>query len=52
VNVSDARFRIIDSFAGEGYLNFDVTVQRTLEDHKASVVFTVTEGAKVLIGKP
>ena len=51
VSISDARFRIIDSFVSEGYLNFDATVQRTIEDHKASVVFTVTEGAKVLIGK-
>ncbi len=51
VNISDARFKIIDSFVSEGYLNLDVTVQRAIEDHKASVVFTVTEGAKVLIGK-
>jgi outer membrane protein insertion porin family len=51
VNISDARFRIIDSFVSEGYPNFDVTVQRTIEDHKASVVFTVIEGAKVRIGK-
>ena len=51
MNISDARFRIIDSFVSEGYLNFDVTVQRTVEDHKASVVFTVIEGAKVRIGK-
>jgi outer membrane protein insertion porin family len=51
VNISDARFRIIDSFVNEGYLNFDVTVQREIEEHKASVVFKVIEGTKVRIGK-
>ncbi|MFZ2198364.1 MAG: outer membrane protein assembly factor BamA [Thermodesulfovibrionales bacterium] len=51
VNISDARFRIIDSFVSEGYLNFDVTVQRSIEDHKVSVVFTVIEGTKMIIGK-
>jgi outer membrane protein insertion porin family len=51
VNISDARFRILDSSVSEGYMNFDVTVQRTIEDHKASVVFTVIEGTKMRIGK-
>ena len=51
VDISDARFRILDSYATEGNLNVDVLVQRTIEDHKAKVVFTVAEGAKVRIGK-
>ena len=51
LSISDARFRIIDSFVSDGYPNFDVTVQRAIEDHKASVVFTVIEGTKVRIGK-
>lgn len=51
VNISDSRFRIIDSFVSEGYLNFDVTVQRSIEDHRVSVVFTIIEGTKVWIGK-
>jgi outer membrane protein insertion porin family len=51
VDISDARFRILDSYVTEGNLNVDVLVQRTIEGHKASVVFTVTEGAKVRIGK-
>ena len=51
VDISDARFRILDSYIHEGYPNLDVLVQRTIDDHKVSVVFTVLEGTKVLIGK-
>ena len=51
VDISDARFRMIDSYVNAGNLNVDVLVQRTIEDHKASVVFTVVEGTKVHIGK-
>ncbi len=51
LDISDARFRIIDSYIHEGYPNLDVLVQRTIDDHKVSVVFTVLEGTRVLIGK-
>ena len=51
VDISDARFRILDSYVTAGNLNVDVLVQRTIEDHKAAVVFTVAEGTKVRIGK-
>lgn len=51
VEISDARFRIIDSYAREGYANIDVMVQRTLEDHRARVRFTIAEGRKKTIGK-
>jgi len=51
VDISDARFRMIDSYVSAGNLNVDVLVQRTIEDHSASVVFTVVEGKKVRIGK-
>jgi outer membrane protein insertion porin family len=51
VDISDARFRIIDSYVNAGNLNVDVLVQRTIADHSVSVVFTVVEGATVRIGK-
>jgi len=51
VDISDARFRIIDSYVNAGNLNVDVLVQRTIEGHKVTVVFTVIEGTKVRIGK-
>ncbi|MBI5847402.1 MAG: outer membrane protein assembly factor BamA [Nitrospirae bacterium] len=51
VEISDARFRIIDLYAREGYANIDVLVQRTIENHRAQVLFTVSEGRKKTIGK-
>ncbi len=51
VDISDARFRIIDYYVSAGNPNVDVLVQRTIEDHNVSVVFTVVEGTKVHIGK-
>lgn len=51
VEISDARFRIIDSYAREGYANIDVMVQRTIENHRAQVLFTIAEGRRKTIGK-
>ena len=51
VDISDARFRIIDSYVNTGNPNVDVLVERTIEDHNVAVVFTVIEGVKVRIGK-
>ncbi len=51
VDISDARFRIIDSYVNVGNQNVDVIVQRSIEDHRVSVVFTIVEGTKVHIGK-
>ncbi len=51
VEISDARFRIIDLYAREGFANIDVVVQRTIEKHRAQVLFTIAEGRKKTIGK-
>jgi len=51
VEISNARFKIIDHYAREGYAAVDVVVQRTTENHRASVVFTISEGRKMTIGK-
>ncbi|MBI5635126.1 MAG: outer membrane protein assembly factor BamA [Nitrospirae bacterium] len=51
VEILDARFRIIDQYAREGYANIDVVVQRTIEKHRARVLFIINEGRKKTIGK-
>ncbi len=51
VEISDARFRIIDLYASEGFPDIDVLVQRTIENHAAQVFFTITEGRKKTIGR-
>lgn len=51
VEISDARFRIIERYAREGYANIDVMVQRTIDNYRARIIFTVTEGRNKTIGK-
>lgn len=51
VDISDARFRILDLYSNDGYTNIDVIVLRNIEDHRASIIFSVTEGKKRLFGK-
>lgn len=51
VEVSDARFRIVDHYAREGFASIDVTVQRIIESHRAQVLFTIAEGRRMTIGK-
>ncbi len=51
VDISDARFRILDYYGNYGYTNIDVIVKRNISDHKASIVFNVIEGKKELFGK-
>ncbi len=51
VNVSDARFRILDFYSSSGYMNVDVTVTRSIENYKASVLFKIAEGQEKFFGK-
>jgi outer membrane protein insertion porin family len=51
VDISDARFRILDFYANSGYVNGDVTVVRSVENYRASVVFKVVEGVEKFFGK-
>jgi len=51
VDISDARFRILDYYANEGYANMDVRVIRRIEERSAHITFSVIEGKKLLIGK-
>jgi outer membrane protein insertion porin family len=50
VDISNARFRILDFYSNYGYTNVDVIVTRTVEGHKASLKFSVTEGSKKFFG--
>jgi outer membrane protein insertion porin family len=51
VDISDARFRILDYYSEHGYAGIDVIITRTFEEHKASLKFNVIEGPKKLFGK-
>lgn len=51
VDISDARFRILDFYANSGYTNVDVTVTRNVDNYKAFVVFNVVMGGEKLFGK-
>ena len=51
VDISDARFRILEFYNSQGYTNIDVTVTRNVENYNASIIFTVMEGKKKLFGK-
>lgn len=51
VDISDARFRILDHYSTLGYTNIDVEVDRTVENYRAKVRFEVIEGPKKIMGK-
>jgi outer membrane protein insertion porin family len=51
VDISDARFRILDFYTNSGYTNVDVTVMRSVDNYKASVVFNVVVGGEKFFGK-
>ncbi len=51
IDISDARFRVLDYYSNYGYANMNVDVMRNIEGHKASVIFSVTEGTKKFFGK-
>jgi outer membrane protein assembly factor BamA len=46
VDISDNRFRILDYYSSLGFDNVDVTIKSAIEEHKASVIFSVSEGEK------
>lgn len=51
VEISNARFRIIEHYAREGFAGVDVVVQRTIENHRARILFTIAEGRRMILGK-
>lgn len=51
VDISDARYRIIELYNNEGFLNVQVSIQRQFEGEKATVTFAVAEGPRQFFGK-
>lgn len=51
VDISNARFRILESFDKSGHPNSDVLVTRNMQDNGVSLVFKVAEGEKKFFGK-
>ncbi|MDA8084138.1 MAG: outer membrane protein assembly factor BamA [Nitrospiraceae bacterium] len=51
VDISDARFRILEYYKVHGYATVDASVRRKIADRKASVVFEISEGRKLYLGR-
>lgn len=51
VDLSDARYRIIEFYGKKGFPNVAVEVKRAIEEQKAGVTFQINEGSVVLFGK-
>ena len=51
VDISNARFRILEYFDNSGRPNSDVLVTRSMQDYGASLVFKVVEGERKFFGK-
>jgi outer membrane protein insertion porin family len=51
VDLSDARYRIIEFYSKKGFPNVAVEVKREIEERKAAVTFHINEGSVVLFGK-
>lgn len=51
VDLSDARYRIIEFYSKKGFPNVAVEVKREIEGLKAAVIFQINEGSVVLFGK-
>ncbi len=51
VDISDARFRMLDKLSASGHPSSDVVVSREAENHKVAITFVITEGKKELFGR-
>ncbi|MBI5101755.1 MAG: outer membrane protein assembly factor BamA [Nitrospirae bacterium] len=51
VDISDARLRILEYYNKKGHVNISVSVQSTIQNHRAAIVFSVTEGGKRYLGR-
>jgi outer membrane protein insertion porin family len=51
VDISDARYRIIEYYSNKGFPEVGVSVQREIRGQKAAVTFLVSEGDVVLFGR-
>ncbi len=51
VDISDARFKIIDLYNSSGFPDISVAVERNFQEEKAFVIFKIYEGEKTVFGK-
>ncbi len=51
VDISNARYRLIEFYTTKGFPMVDVTVQRSFDAHRANVLFVIEEGPLTLFGK-
>jgi outer membrane protein insertion porin family len=51
VDISDARFRVLEYLTSKGYANVDVAVSRTIENYKVALAFKVVTGKKEVFGR-
>jgi outer membrane protein insertion porin family len=51
VDISDARFKIIDYYRNSGYSNINVTVEREIKNRRVNIVFNIVEGNRFVFGK-
>ncbi|MBE0425982.1 MAG: outer membrane protein assembly factor BamA [Nitrospirae bacterium] len=51
VDISDARFRVIELYNSRGFPDAKVTVMRDFHNNKASVTFQIEEGDEIHLGK-
>jgi outer membrane protein insertion porin family len=51
VDISDARYRVIDLYNTRGLIEAVVSVKREITDQKASLIFQIDEGHEILFGK-
>jgi outer membrane protein insertion porin family len=51
IDISDARFRMLDYYSTLGFSDADIVVTRTIEANSASLEFSVSEGTKKFFGK-
>jgi outer membrane protein insertion porin family len=51
VDISDARYRVIDLYGNKGFTEVKVSVKRSFEGQKAFLVFRIDEGLEIYFGK-
>lgn len=51
IDISDARFRVLDYYAGRGYPSIDILVEREAKERRVALRFVVLEGVRSYFGK-
>jgi len=51
VDISDARYKLIELYSKKGYPDADISLKRLFEGEQARITFIVDEGPRVLFGK-